>query len=195
MLSDYLAHPFLLKSSTLIAVDKSAAIYCWTSCPVTSPCCTAGSQQMEAPSEDTAAEDVLAHLSAENGWTPSTDKRTNRSWSWNPYGSSPSPWPKSAGTSTYYCETPVEHGGWTRFYPEFLFHVSNICFSCQHKAFGWSSGAQQLEAVQAKYPPVSEEAEGRWRRMAGLSEALEEWHPHDRGWEKTAPPTASGASL
>lgn len=63
----FLTYSLLLKSSTLIAVDKSPVIYCWTSCPATSPCCTAGSQRLKAPSEDTAAEDVLAHLAAENG--------------------------------------------------------------------------------------------------------------------------------
>lgn len=80
----------------------------------------------------------------------------------------------------------VEKWRLTRFYPEFLFHV-NVCLSCQYTAFGWSTRAQQLETVQTRYPQVSEEAEGRWGRMAGLSEALEEWHPPDRGWEKRTP--------
>lgn len=101
-------------------MEKSPVTCCWTSCPVTSPCCIAGSHRLEPPSEGTAAEDVLAPLAAENGvWTPSVDKRRNRSWSWNPYGSSPSPWMKSAETSTYYCKTLWKRGRLTRFYLEF----------------------------------------------------------------------------
>lgn len=63
----FLTNSLLLKSSMLIAVDESPTIYCWTNCPVTSPCCTAGSHRLGAPNEDTAAEDVLAHLAVENG--------------------------------------------------------------------------------------------------------------------------------
>lgn len=192
-----LKRSLLLKCSTLIAMDQSSVIYCWTSCPVISPCCTAESQRLEAPSEDTVAETVSTHPAAENGaWTPSVDKRRNRSWSWNPYGSLPSPWPKNAATSTYYYKTPLKRGRRiTTFYLEFFFHVSNVCFSCQDTAFGWSSRAQQLETVQAKCPQVCEEAEGRWRWLAGLSGALEEWHPPDWGWGRRTPSTASAASV
>lgn len=52
--------------------------------------------------------------------------------------------------------------------------MNNVCFSRQYAAFGRSSKAQQLEMDQAKYPQVTEEAEGRWARMAGMGEALEE---------------------
>lgn len=86
-------------------------------------------------------------------------------------------------------------GRLTRFYPEVLFPVSNVCFSCQYTAFGRGSKAQQLETDQAKYPQVTEEAEGRCTRMAGMGEALEEWHPLDRGWEERTPFTASAANL
>lgn len=90
---------------------------------------------------------------------------------------------------------PQKWGRLARFYPELLFPVSNVCFSCQYTAFGRSSKAQQLETDQAKYPQVTEEAEGRWTRMAGMGEALEEWHPPDRGWEERTPFTASAANL
>lgn len=87
-------------------------------------------------------------------------------------------------------------GGWLNFTQSWScpLCIRTLC-SCQYTAFGWNSRAQQLEPVQAKRPQVSEEVQGRWWRMAGLSEALEERHPPDRGWGKGASSTASAANL
>lgn len=188
----------LFKSSTLTVADESPVTHCWTSFPATSRCCTAGSRRLVAASEEAAQEHDLAPLAVGNGaWTPSADKRRNRRVrrSRDPFRSSPSPWPKNAETSRKDIVI-VSLEKLNRFDPKYIdiflssamfkkYHDSQqaMCLTCQYAALGWGSRAQQLAPAEAKHPQVSEEAEGRWPRMAELHEALEGRHPPDRGWE------------
>lgn len=92
----------LFKSSTPIAVEESPVTLCWTSYPATSPCCTAGSRRLAAPSEEAAPERDLAPRAVGNGpWAQSADRRRNRRIrrSRGPSGNEPRPWRRSAETS------------------------------------------------------------------------------------------------
>lgn len=168
----------LFKSSTLTVADESPVTHCWTSFPATSRCCTAGSRRPVAASGEAAQEHDLAPLAVGNGaWTPSADKRRNGRVrrSRDPFGSSPSPWPKNAETSRKDIIIIVSLEKLNRFYPIYIYifflssamfkkyHDSQqaMCLTCQYAALGWGSRAQQFYPAEAKHPQVSEEAEGR----------------------------------
>lgn len=179
----------LFKSSTLTVADESPVTHCWTSFPATSRCCTAGSRRPVAASEEAAQEHDLAPLAVGNGaWTPSADKRRNGRVrrSRDPFGSSPSPWPKNAETSRKDIIIIVSLEKLNRFYPIYIyiFFYRQLCLKSimiLNKQCAWLASTQRL-AEALELSSFSQLRQSTRRYLRRLKDDSQEWLSSMKLW-------------